>query len=86
MIWSVVAFAICAGMAKPAPAKEPEFEMMKVLMPISSPCAFTSAPPELPGLIAASVWIKPPGLRASSEYGFGRFTALTMPRVTENWK
>ena len=27
----------------------------------------TSAPPEFPGLIAASVWMKPPGLRASSE-------------------
>ena len=26
-------------------------------MPISSPLLFTSAPPELPGLIAASVWI-----------------------------
>jgi hypothetical protein len=54
-------------MAKPAPANEPLLEMMKVLMPTSSPCALTSAPPELPGLMAASVWMKPPGLRASSE-------------------
>src|SRR3974390_963525 len=74
------------GIANPAPANEPEFEMMNVLMPTSWPCAFTSGPPELPGLIAASVWINPPGFRASSEYGLGRFTALTMPRVTENWK
>jgi hypothetical protein len=28
-----------------------------VLMPISRPSWVTSAPPELPGLIAASVWI-----------------------------
>ena len=27
-------------------------------MPISSPCVLTSAPPELPTLIAASVWMK----------------------------
>ena len=31
---------------------------MAVLMPIRSPLASTSAPPELPGLIAASVWMK----------------------------
>ena len=28
---------------------------MAVLIPIRSPCVFTSAPPELPGLMAASV-------------------------------
>jgi len=28
-----------------------------VLMPINSPCEFTSAPPGFPGLIAASVWM-----------------------------
>ena len=27
-----------------------------VLMPTTSPAAFTSGPPEFPGLIAASVW------------------------------
>jgi hypothetical protein len=31
---------------------------MAVLMPTSSPRALISAPPELPGLIAASVWMK----------------------------
>jgi hypothetical protein len=30
---------------------------MELLTPITSPIAFTSGPPELPGLIAASVWI-----------------------------
>jgi len=29
-----------------------------VLMPISWPLTSTSAPPELPGLMAASVWMK----------------------------
>jgi hypothetical protein len=31
---------------------------MAVLMPIRLPWLSTSAPPELPGLIAASVWMK----------------------------
>jgi len=30
---------------------------MNVLMPMTSPWMFTSGPPELPGLIGASVWI-----------------------------
>ena len=51
-------------------------------MPTTSPRASTSGPPELPGLMAASVWMNCPGLRASSREGFGRFSALTMPRVT----
>ena len=32
------------------------------LMPISSPCILRSAPPELPGLMAASVWSRPDSL------------------------
>src|SRR5574337_66539 len=52
---------------------------MAVLIPIRLPFTSTSAPPELPGLIAASVWMKfskvlmPRWLRPS---------ALTMPPVT----
>ena len=44
-------------MAKPIPENVPEGEIRKVLMPTTSPRAFTSGPPELPGLIAASVWM-----------------------------
>ena len=55
-----------------------------VLIPITRPELSRSGPPELPGLIAASVWIRPPGARRLSEKLFGRFSALTMPRVTEN--
>ena len=57
---------------------------MPVLMPTSSPRVFTSAPPELPGLMAASVWMK-------SSYWVNprsfRPVALTMPAVTVwfNW-
>ncbi len=46
-----------AGMAKPMPAELPDWETMKVLMPIRSPFMSTSGPPELPGLIGASVWM-----------------------------
>ena len=47
-----------AGMAKPMPCEPPEREKIAVLMPISRPLMSTSAPPELPGLMAASVWMK----------------------------
>jgi hypothetical protein len=47
-----------AGIAKPMPTLPPLGARMAVLMPTSSPRRLTSAPPELPGLIEASVWMK----------------------------
>src|SRR5437016_2576394 len=52
---------------------------MAVLMPMSSPRALTSAPPELPGLIAASVWMKS---SYSAMPTLARPTALMIPIVT----
>src|SRR5262245_52899245 len=46
------------GIANPMPMEPPEREKIAVLMPTSRPLTSTSAPPELPGLIAASVWMK----------------------------
>jgi hypothetical protein len=46
-----------AGMAKPIPTEPPERVKIAVLMPTSWPCRLTSAPPEFPGLMAASVWM-----------------------------
>ena len=46
------------GMAKPMPCEPPLCEKIAVLMPTSRPSMSTSAPPELPGLMAASVWMK----------------------------
>ena len=43
------------GMAKPMPF---ESAAIAVLMPMTLPSASSSGPPELPGLIAASVWIR----------------------------
>ena len=56
--WSMTARAITVGTAKPMPTLPPEGPMIAELMPISSPLRLTSAPPELPGLIGASVWMK----------------------------
>ena len=43
------------GMLKPTPSLPPPLEAIELLMPMTSPFKFTSGPPELPGLIAASV-------------------------------
>ena len=73
------AFAVLIGMAKPMPALCPTLEAIIVLIPITSPCQFISGPPELPGLMAASVWmassmVMPSGSRTER-------IELTMPRV-----
>ena len=46
------------GMAKPIPLESPVREKIAVLIPTRPPFMSISAPPELPGLIAASVWMK----------------------------
>ena len=68
-----------AGMAKPMPIEPPLREKIAVLMPTRSPFMSTSAPPELPGLMAASVWMKKP---RSVMPTWVRATAETMPLVT----
>ena len=59
---------------------------MAASIPMTWPRAFTSGPPELPGLIGASVWIaskKTCGVVPLAAPGCtGRFTALTIPLVT----
>ncbi len=46
------------GIAKPTPALERVEVAIAALIPITLPSRSTSGPPELPGLIAASVWMK----------------------------
>ena len=46
------------GIAKPMPIEPPVGEMIAVLMPTTSPSMLNSGPPELPRLMAASVWMK----------------------------
>jgi hypothetical protein len=54
----MIARAILTGMAKPMPMLPPPGARMAVLMPTSSPRRLTKGPPELPGLMEASVWMK----------------------------
>ena len=61
------------------PTEPPLREKIAVLMPTNSPFMFTRAPPELPGLMAASVWMKKP---RSVMPTWVRATAETMPLVT----
>ena len=56
--WSMTLTASCDGIEKPMPIEPPEGEMIAVLMPMTLPCMSNSGPPELPRLIAASVWMK----------------------------
>jgi len=54
----MIDLAMFTGMAKPIPMLPPEPLKIAEFMPISSPPRLISAPPELPGLIDASVWMK----------------------------
>ena len=45
------------GTAKPIPTLPPLCDAIWELTPITRPCASSSGPPELPGLIGASVWM-----------------------------
>ena len=47
--------AMSIGIAKPMPV---ESRSTAVLMPMTAPVASSSGPPLLPGLIAASVWMR----------------------------
>ena len=61
--WSTIGSTSLIGMAKPRPMEPPSplsellLERIEELMPTTSPAMSTSGPPELPGLMAASVWI-----------------------------
>ena len=52
--WSATQRASLAGTARPMPSYPPPRDVIAVLMPTISPSRFTSGPPELPGLMAAS--------------------------------
>ena len=56
--WSTMFFASAEGIAKPMPIEPPEGEKIAELMPITSPARLNMGPPELPRLMAASVWMK----------------------------
>src|SRR6478735_1142791 len=91
--WSAVLRAWSLGMAKPTPmlpdwpessGLEPGMRAIAELTPMTRPDMSSSGPPELPGLIAASVWIALMNAGASSAPPgvTGRLSALTIPLVT----
>ena len=81
--WWISARTVSIGIAKPMPTLPlpPPPVSIWELIPITSPAALISGPPELPGLIAASVWIT---LEIEKPLGawIWRCSAETMPLVT----
>ena len=75
-------WTVLLGTAKPIPTEPPPLPPVAIweVMPITRPEASISGPPELPGLIGASVWIA-----SLIEKPFGdwisRWTAETIPAV-----
>ena len=78
------AMASSTGTAKPTPSLPPEADAMAVLMPMTLALASASGPPELPGLIGASVWMRPVSVPTGDSSSRSR--PLTMPEVTVCWK
>mmetsp|Transcript_18959 Transcript_18959/g.32631 ORF Transcript_18959/g.32631 Transcript_18959/m.32631 type:complete len:237 (+) Transcript_18959:3-713(+) len=66
-------------MAKPMPSA---LVRVAVLMPTTSPAALSSGPPELPGLIAASVCMKSRRLSGKPSSALDLLMLLMMPTVT----
>jgi hypothetical protein len=66
------------GMAKPIPADAPDQDMIALFTPMSRPALSSNGPPELPGLIGASVWITPL-ISCDAAVGNRRCSALMMP-------
>jgi hypothetical protein len=66
------------GMAKPIPADAPDPDMIALFTPMSRPALSSNGPPELPGLIGASVWITPL-ISCDAAVGNRRCSALMMP-------
>ena len=69
------------GIAKPTPSLPPESLRICEFMPTTCPSVSRSGPPELPWLIAASVWIES-GIVKCVRPSIDRCSALTIPLVT----
>src|SRR4051812_959318 len=83
-----MSLAMLLGIANPMPFAAPPIcgsEAVSVGMPTTAPVRSTRAPPLLPGLIAALVWITPGSATPFSSFTV-RPSALTMPSVTLLWR
>ena len=70
------------GTAKPTPLPSPLSVSIWALMPSTRPWASSSGPPELPWLIAASVWIAPVVSKPVSDW-IERSSAETTPTESD---
>ena len=70
---------VLMGMAKPTPTLSPVLLAMAVFMPIIRPWLSNSGPPELPGLMAASIWMIDLRLRRPRRPGSERSRLEMMP-------
>ena len=59
MSWSATERTVFDGMAKPTPVFPPDSLSIWLLTPMIRPRRSKSGPPELPWLMAASVWMVP---------------------------
>ena len=55
--WSTTPVTTSEDIAKPMPIEPPVGDRIAVFTPITSPSMLNSGPPELPRLMAASVWM-----------------------------
>jgi hypothetical protein len=81
MSCGTTSLTVSAGTAKPIPALAPDGLAICVFTPMSRPALSRSGPPELPGLIAASVWTTPWILRPVTD-SIVLPSALTIPVVS----
>mmetsp|Transcript_1930 Transcript_1930/g.7500 ORF Transcript_1930/g.7500 Transcript_1930/m.7500 type:complete len:252 (+) Transcript_1930:185-940(+) len=81
MICSTMPLTLSTGSANPTPADAPEGEYIAVLTPMSRPLLSSSGPPELPGLMAASVCTTSRMRRPVMDF-MSRPTPETMPAVS----
>ena len=82
LICSSERMAVLIGTAKPRPSLPPLCEAICSLMPMTLPWLSISGPPELPWLMAASVWM-PLGMVWPLAACRLRPVAETMPEVME---
>jgi len=78
---SAIDLTVFDGIANPTPSLPPESLRICELTPITSPLMLRSGPPELPWLMAASVWIESLIVKLFGA-SIWRWSALTIPLVT----
>ena len=72
---------VLEGITKPTPFELPERLWVDVVIPSTCARVFRRTPPELPGLIAVSVWI--PSVGTSFGEDIGTWSPLTTPRESD---